>query len=70
MNQSEDETLERLDRLEFQLQRVEKMVRQIRSIFIWMAIISVAVILLPMIGLVIVIPSFLDTFNQISAMGF
>jgi type II secretory pathway component PulF len=54
---------DRLDQQDMALERIEQTVKQTRRIFLWMLIASVAVIVIPLIALVFVLPSFIDTFS-------
>ncbi len=57
----ENEVLERLKRSEEKIDAVYKSVEKMRKYFLWTLIISVAVIVLPLIGLLFVLPSFVST---------
>jgi type II secretory pathway component PulF len=54
---------DRLDQQDMALERIEQTVKQTRRIFLWMLIASVAVIVIPLIALIFVLPSFIDTFS-------
>jgi type II secretory pathway component PulF len=54
---------DRLDQQDMALERIEQTVKQTRRIFLWMLIASVAFIVIPLIALVFVLPSFIDTFS-------
>jgi len=60
----EKELSDRLDQIEFVLQRTEQKVKRIYSIFMWTAIASIVVIVLPLIGLAFVLPKFIGTFSS------
>ena len=53
------------EELQAQLDRIEKSVKQIRSYLFWTMIITVAVIVLPLLGLIFVIPQFLSIYSDI-----
>lgn len=57
----EQEILNRLQAQEELLQKVFISAEKTRKYFMWTLIISVAVVLLPLVGLVFVIPTFLAT---------
>lgn len=57
----DQEILNRLQVQEELLQKVFISVEKTRKYFMWTLIISVAVVLLPLVGLVFVIPTFLST---------
>ncbi|MDP3710722.1 MAG: hypothetical protein Q8R29_03335 [bacterium] len=61
----EQEIIKKLEELEKKLEESTKMVRQMRGYFLWMLIISVVVIVLPLIGLLFAIPSFISTYTGI-----
>ncbi|KKU52642.1 MAG: hypothetical protein A3H69_03260 [Candidatus Sungbacteria bacterium RIFCSPLOWO2_02_FULL_47_9] len=55
-----------LKKLEEQGQKIDVMCRsfeKLRKMFLWLIIISVAVVVLPAIGLLFVIPQFLSVYN-------
>ena len=66
----DQEMIKKIDALADKVDAVQKTVVQMRKYFLWTMIISVAVIVLPMIGLVFVIPQFLDTYKNIGNIGF
>ena len=57
----ENEILERLKRSEEKIDEVYKSVEKMRKYFLWTLIISVLVIVLPLIVLGFVLPSFINT---------
>jgi hypothetical protein len=53
-------------------QKVDAMytsVEKLRKYFLWTGIISVALFVLPLIGLIFAIPAFLNTYSQIDSIG-
>jgi hypothetical protein len=60
----EQEILKKIESNEAKIDEVYKSVEKIRKYMLWTAIITVALIVLPAIGLVFVIPQFLDTYTQ------
>ncbi|MEK7148589.1 MAG: hypothetical protein AAB770_01595 [Patescibacteria group bacterium] len=57
----EQEILERIKAQEELLQKIYVSTEKTRKYFMWTLIISVAVVILPLIGLMAIIPSFLST---------
>ena len=60
----DQEMIKKIGEVTEKLDALQKMVAQMRKYFLWTMIISVAVIVLPMIGLVFVVPQFLNTYQQ------
>lgn len=60
----EQEILNRLQAQEELLQKVFVSAEKTRKYFMWTLIITLALFLLPLLGLMFVIPSFLDTMTQ------
>lgn len=61
-----------LKRFEEQAERIEEIytsVEKTRKYFLWTLIISAAFVVLPLIGLMFVIPQFLSTLNVTGGMG-
>ncbi|MBI2476433.1 MAG: hypothetical protein HYV67_04300 [Candidatus Taylorbacteria bacterium] len=56
----DNDILKRLDEQDKKLEAIFQSSEKMRKYFLWTLIISVAVILLPMIGLVFVLPSFFN----------
>ena len=61
----EQEILRKLEEIEKKLEENAKMVRQMRRYFFWTLIISVGVIVLPLIGLLFLIPQFINTYSNL-----
>ena len=59
----EQDILNKLAELEKKIDATYRSAEKMRKYFMWTLIISVAVIVLPLIGLVFAIPVFLKTFN-------
>ncbi|MEN9649538.1 MAG: hypothetical protein RL094_505 [Candidatus Parcubacteria bacterium] len=59
----------RLQQLEQKIDAVYKSAETTRKILLWTGIITVAAIVLPLIGLVFAIPSFLKQFADIQSLG-
>ncbi len=60
-------TEERLAALEQKIDQIYQSVEKTRKYFLWSAIITVALFILPLIGLALAIPSFLSNYSQINA---
>ncbi|MCD6270592.1 hypothetical protein J7J23_02305 [bacterium] len=56
----EEDILEKITEQEKKLDMIYKSVKKIRTYFFWTLIVSIAVIILPIIALIIVIPKFLQ----------
>ncbi len=62
-----DETLKKIEEIDQKLDEVYKSVNQMKNYFKWTLIITVLLIVLPIIGLLFAIPSYIDTLNTITA---
>ena len=60
----ENEILERLKKQEEKIEAVYRSIEKMRKYFLWTLIITVLAIVVPLIGLGFVIPSFLDTMTK------
>lgn len=58
----EQEISQKLDLLEKKLEENIKISRQMRKYFLWTLIISVAVIVLPLIGLLFIVPQLIGSY--------
>jgi hypothetical protein len=61
----EPELSARLAELEQKMDAMYASVEKLRKYFLWTGIISIALVVLPLIGLLFAIPSFLETYSQI-----
>lgn len=59
----EPDLSQKLALLETKLDESVKLVRQMRQYFLWTLVITVLVVLLPLVGLFIAIPQFLDFYS-------
>ena len=59
----EQDLSSRLESIEKKLEETHKAVFQLRRYFLWALIISVAVIILPLIGLLFALPGFLSSYE-------
>ena len=57
---------QKLFELETKIDAIYKSVEQTRKILLWTGIITIAMILLPAIGLLFAIPTFISQFQQLS----
>lgn len=65
----ENEVLKKLDEQDKKIQEIFLSVEKTRKYFLWTLIISLAFVVLPIIGLAFVIPQFLNTLNTASNLG-
>jgi len=59
----DQEILQKFDEQQKKLEQVYQSVERMRKYFLWTLIISVVVIVLPLIGLLLVIPQFLSLYS-------
>ena len=59
----EEEILKKLAEQEEKINAIYRSVEKTRKYFLWMFIVTVAMIIIPLIGLVFVIPQFLNIYN-------
>jgi type II secretory pathway component PulF len=57
------EILQKFEEQNKKLEAIYKSVERTRKYFLWTLIISIAVMFLPLIGLLFVLPQFINTFN-------
>lgn len=60
---------EKLAQLETKIDMIYVSAEKTRKYFLWTMIITIALFVLPLIGLLFAIPSFLSTYTDISNMG-
>jgi uncharacterized membrane protein YukC len=65
----ETEILKKLQEQEAKIEQIYISVEKTRKYFQWTMIITVALVVLPLIGLFFAIPSFLSQYNQIQTLG-
>ena len=63
-NRDMDDINQKLSELEKKIDDIHKSVLTIKRIFFWTAIVSIAAIVLPLIGLVFVIPQFISSYGS------
>lgn len=63
MDEKEDAILKKLNEQDQKLDEVYKSVRSMKRYFLWTLILSLAFLVLPLIGLAFVIPTYLKTLN-------
>jgi len=59
----EEEILKKIEAQDKKLEEIYNSIERIRKYFLWSFIVTVAAIILPLIGLLFVIPQFLRNFN-------
>ena len=70
LNHMDQETKNKIDELNRKMDEVYVSVEKTRKYFLWTMIITVAVVVLPLIGLMFAIPSFLNTYtNEVRTLG-
>lgn len=60
---------DRLNSIEQKVDATWRIARSARRLFIWSIIISLALVIIPFIGLLLVLPSFLRSFNLDTIVG-
>lgn len=65
----EPDISKKLDELEQKIDKIYKSAEKTRKYFLWSLIISIAFIVLPLIGLAIIIPLYLRTLSNLSGLG-
>jgi len=65
----ENEIFTKLKENEEKLEKIYVSVEKTRKYFLWVMISSIAFLVLPIIGLLFAIPSFLETYSSISSIG-
>lgn len=61
----EEDLRQLIEKEKLQLDRIEQSVNKIRSYLFWTFVVTVAVIVLPIIGLMVVIPRFLHMYSNL-----
>jgi type II secretory pathway component PulF len=62
----EEEILKKLAEQEEKINAIYRSVEKTRKYFLWMLIVTVAMIIIPLIGLIFVIPQFLNIYNGVN----
>jgi hypothetical protein len=65
----EQEILTRLQKNEEKLEKIFISVEKMRRYFLWTLVITVLMVLLPAVGLLFAIPTFMDTYSQMGNIG-
>jgi type II secretory pathway component PulF len=60
----EEEILKKIEAQDKRLEEIYRSIEKMRKYFLWTLIITVAVIVLPLIGLLLVIPKFLSIYSN------
>ena len=63
----ETEILERLKQNDEKLEKIYASVEKTRKYFLWIMIASVVLFVIPLIGLIFAIPSFLNTYSSLGS---
>ena len=66
----EQDILKKLDEQNIKLDAIALSVKKMRSYFFWTGVITIALFVIPLIGLVFVIPQFLNTYSSLGGSGF
>ncbi len=61
-----EELTKKIEELNAKIDEMADSVRELKNYFKWILIITVAMIVLPLVGLMFVVPSFLSTYSTIS----
>ena len=65
----DEELGRRLDALEVKVDAAYRAAEKVRKYIFWTGVVTLALIVLPAIGLVFAIPSFLSTYSNIGSIG-
>jgi hypothetical protein len=66
-NMNEQEILKKIEEMNANLDEMQIVVRRLNNYFKWTAIITVVLFVLPLLGLLFAIPSYLSTLNTITS---
>ncbi len=69
MDQDIKTILAKLDAQNIEIAELKKSLKRIQQYFFWTFIITILLVVLPAVGLVFAISTFLDTFSQIQELG-
>ncbi len=64
---NDQEILKKIDEINAKIDDMQRIVQRLNNYFKWTAIITVALFVLPLIGLLFAIPSYLSTLNTITS---
>ena len=64
---NDQEILKKIDEMNAKIDDMQRIVQRLNNYFKWTAIITVALFVLPLIGLLFAIPSYLSTLNTITS---
>lgn len=59
----------RLDRQDEALNAIFISVEKTRKYFLWLLVITIAMFVIPLLGLLVAIPSFLSVYSQVDSLG-
>ncbi|MDQ3076967.1 MAG: hypothetical protein M3Q63_02880 [bacterium] len=60
----ESDILKKLEEQQIQINNIFKSVEKTRKYFLWTFIITIALFILPLIGVIIVLPTFISTYTE------
>lgn len=63
MEHMEEEILKKIEAQDKKLKEIYNSIEKMRKYFLWTLIITIAVIILPLIGILVLIPKFLSTLS-------
>mgnify|MGYP001270233644 CR=1 FL=1 len=61
----EQEILQKLEELNKKVEKSAKQIQQMKKYFLWTLIVSIAVVVLPLIGLMFMIPQFISLYSNL-----
>ncbi len=64
-NGNMDQLDQKIEELEKKIDKLQRSIDKLRKVFLWTLILSIALIILPLIGLLFVIPQFLSSYNNV-----
>lgn len=64
---NDQEILKKIEEMSAKIDETQKTVQRLNNYFKWTAIITVALFVLPLVGLLFAIPSYLSTLNTITS---
>lgn len=69
MNPDQQLLLQKIEAQQAELLEIKTSLKKIQSYFFWTFVITIALVVLPALGLVFAIPKFLSTFSEIQNLG-
>lgn len=65
----EQELIKKIEAQQLKIDEIYESVEKTRKYFLWTMIITIALFILPLIGMIFVIPSFISQYSQIQDLG-